>query len=395
MGFNFNISFGKTPDIERYSNGSIFYRLLNGTKKGKFNSVEQKVKIVLDNPATLKVLSFMADTFSQVKIDEYSQEKLKTENVLYSIAQRPNDWQTWTMFLWEFRFWLAIGNVYLYEKNNIFYCLKPYGIKLTTEQKKAFKRITLSRYGENTIKNIKKGNFKYVNENGEESELELSNLHIFSDLSNGVTGDWFEGSSRLDALYKIISNSETALDSEGSNLEFAGKFLVSGEYDINNYSSEPMDDEEKLSTEKALASKKKIHVVKDKVNVNQFVSNLSSLKLPESYLNALFLIGNMYNIPKDVLEVLAKGATYENQEKSMGRYVDYTESPKVLLLTDWLESRYQIDEVKGTFSHLPFNAVFEAEKASNNKLKMETLKMANEMGVDVTKQIKDLVNKMS
>lgn len=388
MGFNFNFSFGRSvdTDVTRYRDGSVWYNLLTGTKAKRYQDEKQKYDTVICSPVCMEIFTFICDTYSQVHFNTE-----KEENFLYSYKKRPNQWQTWTDLFWEHRFWLALGNAYLYKEKDIWFYLKPYGIELTERQRKSFKKIDFSVYGEGTMKGAKKGSFKYRDCNNDILTLDLKNLHIFSDLSNGVSGDWFRGDSRLDALYKIINNSELALDAEGINLEFAGKFIVSGEHNEADQYSLPMGDKEKESTEQALRGSKKVHVLKDKVNVNQFIKNLKSLGLNDSYANALSLVGNMYNVPQDVLEALKTGATYENKEKSIGQYIDYTEMPKVQQFSDFLEIELEVNEVKGSFKHLPFNQVFEAERIANNKVKMETYKLASEMGVDVKKQINELL----
>jgi len=54
--------------------------------------------------------------------------------------------------------------------------------------------------------------------------------------------------------------------------------------------------------------------------------------------------------------------------------------PKVQQHSDLLEIILQKEDIRGSFKHLPFNAVFEAEKVTNKKIELEALKIASELG---------------
>lgn len=56
--------------------------------------------------------------------------------------------------------------------------------------------------------------------------------------------------------------------------------------------------------------------------------------------------------------------------------------PKVRQMTDIYETILNEQDLRGSFSHLPFNAVFESEKKTNRKTDIEALKMSAEMGLD-------------
>jgi hypothetical protein len=88
----------------------------------------------------------------------------------------------------------------------------------------------------------------------------------------------------------------------------------------------------------------------------------------------------MYGMTKDILDILTKGSTYENKEKSIGAFIDYSLMPKVQQHSDLYEIILQKEDIRGSFKHLPFNSVFEAEKVANRKLELEALKIASELG---------------
>jgi len=96
----------------------------------------------------------------------------------------------------------------------------------------------------------------------------------------------------------------------------------------------------------------------------------------------LIKVANMYGIPKDVIDILSKGSTYENQEKALGKFINYNEMPKVQQMTDTYEVVLQEQDLRGSFKHLPFNSVFEVDKTNNRKVELESLKIAQELGVD-------------
>lgn len=387
MAFNFNIGYNssKLPNyVERDSSGNWFYSILdsfNGNKKKGFKSEQNKLDVILNNPAILKVFCFLSDTYSQVKIDQYNNDQLVKKDFLYSYKKTPNDWQTWTDLFWEHRFWLSGGNAYLYVEANTWYYLKPSGLEFTEKQIKQFSEIT---FAEKNKKQIINQTFKYRNENNVVQPLKFSNLYVFTDMSGGVSGNWLKGNSRLDALYQIAINSELALQSKGTNLKYTEKFLVSGQHDAKDTTSRPMAETEKDSIEISLEKGRKVNATKSKVDMQQMVSNIKDLALDESYESDLIKVANMFDIPKDVIDILAKGSTYENQEKSLGKFINYSQMPKVQQMTDTYEVILNEQDLRGSFKHLPFNAVFEVEKINNRKTELESLKLAQELGADAT-----------
>lgn len=245
------------------------------------------------------------------------------------------------------------------------------------------KNINLYRFSDSTAKKSKKGTFKAkFNDSAEWQPLELENLYILSDLSTSVSGNWLGGNSRLDALYQVVKNSELSLRAKNRNLFYTTKFSVSGQHDSKDVYSTPMGDAEQQSITKGLQGSKEIYATKEKIDVKQLVTNIKSLDLDNSYIADLTIIGNMYGLTKDVLDIVSKGSTHENKEKAIGSFIDYSMMPKVQQHSDLLELLYNKEEVRGSFKHLPFNAIFEAEKITNTKTELENLKMAVELGLD-------------
>lgn len=383
MGFNFNISFGnnKLPNyVERLNDGSFWYGIkdfFNDNSETKFGSYQKKLEIVLSNPAVLKVLSYRADMYSQVKFNEYNNDKLLEQDFLYSYKDKPNPMQSWIDLHWDISFNRDLGNAYLYVENDVFYCFGFQNIKLSEEQ---IKEINKYRFSDYKVKQAMNGTFKArFNCDAEWQTFELKNLYILSDLSNSISGNWLVGNSRLDALYDVVQNSKLSLKAKKKNLFFTFKHFVSGGYD-GKTDARPMSDEEQQSVANSLLGNKDIFASKRNISVKQLVDNLANLKLDDSYLADLSIIANMYGMTKDILDILTKGSTYENKEKSIGAFIDYSLMPKVQQHSDLLEIILDKQDIRGSFKHLPFNAVFEAEKVANRKLELEALKIANELG---------------
>ena len=382
MAWNFNISIGKQiTSVERDVNGNFHYTLLdNLINNGSFKSYSEILKEVISNPAVMKVLSFRADIFSQVHINKYSNDKLVEENSIYTLLKKPNYWQTWTDLHWDIEFFRCLGAAYIYKNGETIYCLNPANIEIDNSVIQLFQKLVFSIYG---LKNeFKNKTFKYKLPNNKSITLNLNNLTILSDLSGTIGMDFFNPISRLNSLYQICKNSKLSILSKSQNLDFSKKFLVSGQHNPSDTTSIGMSEDEKNSIEQGLLGKRKIHATKSKVEINHLVSNLKQLGLDEAYLSDLTVIANMYGIDTDVLGISGKKSTYENKEKGFGAFIDYTLMPKVQQLTDMYEVLFEQEDLRGSFNHLPFNEVFQADKIANKEKELNNLKTAKELGVD-------------
>jgi hypothetical protein len=381
MGFNFSFGYGnaqKKPLNVEYDNaGNVFYTMFSSQGGlAKRLSDRQKLNAVVNNPALLKVISLDCDLFSMGKINKYQEDKLIETDFLYGLAKQPNLFQSWTQFNWDYKFWLNIyGTAYLYNPNNSknitsLQWLNPNNIVWNESIIKKLQAFIFSSKGYNEIL---KGSITYNFDNGESKTILLSEISIFQDLTNIGQSNPLQGISRIDSLYKVINNSELALDAKGINLFLSGRFLVAGKADPDNVSMMPMSETEKRSIESEVLSEKTIHGVKSMIDIKRFVEDMNKLKLDESFLSDYFLFGAMFNIPRDILETNIKGTTYENQEKSMARFVEYSLQPKAQKLTDWFEIQFNFQDVKMSWSHLMFMQVFEKEKTENIKVKSAAL----------------------
>jgi portal protein len=383
VSFNFNISFGHnpTPYNIKYQDG-FFYRIFNGFRSKKIKDYD-KMELVLSSPAVMFVFKLIAEYYAMGKYNSYVDNRLSQEDYMYERIGNPNQWQTWSDFDQNYIFNILMGNAYLYEQNEVMYFLQERCITLTSKQRESFKVLSFSKYGQQSKKSIQKGTFEYHIGN-ETQKLDLSKLWIIQDTS-GVNGDWFAGVSRLDALYEVVTNSNLAISAENVNLEFSQKFLVSGQHDKNDITSQMMGKEERNSLENNARGNKNMWATGSKVDVHHFVDNIADLKLDDSFFAKIYIIAKMYNIPKDIVEMSLKGgATFENQEKALGRFIDYCLKPLSLKLTDTLENIFDLQDLRKEFTHLSFNKIFEQEREDVRATQIANLQASAELGMDAT-----------
>ena len=391
MAFNFSFGFGNRQkrafDVDK--DGNVFYSLFNGFG-GLANRISdrEKLKKVCENPALLKVISLDCDIFSLGKVNKFQEGKLIEEDFLYSLIKKPNLMQSWTSFFWDYKWWLNVcGTSVLYNPNNSknigntsLQFLNPSNITYNDTLIRKLQKFIFSNLSYNEVL---EGSISYKFDNGESKDILLKELEFFHDLTNAGQLNPLKGISRIDALYKVINNSELALDAKGINLFLAGKFMVAGKADPSktDFSNIPMSEDEKQSIEQKVLSNKSIHAVKSMIDIKRFVENMGALKLDESFVADFFMFGSMFNIPRDILETSLRGSTYENQEKAMARLIEYCEKPKAQKLTDWFETQFDFQDIRMSWNHLMFMKIFEKEQINNQKLKASALLELMKAGV--------------
>jgi hypothetical protein len=381
MGFNFNIGFGSNAPqtIERDLSGNFFYEVINQQANlNKFKNDQDKINVILSNPAALKVFALNCDLFSLGKINTPTET-----DFLYTQRKKPNFKQNWTQFLWDYMFFVQLGTAYLWTPNNSLnetspiQWLNPAKLDFDSNLIDKLNNLVLSNV---TYKDLLKGTVKYSF--GNTSKLiPISEITPFYDLTNTVSNNSFKGVSRIDALYKVISNSENALNAKSINLEFSQKFIASAKSE--SLESVNMTDTEKRNIEGVVRGNKNVHAIKKPIDIKRFVDDIARLKLDECFYNDYFMIGSMYGIPRDVLEANLKGSTYENQEKAVNRHVEYVLKPKGQMLTDSLEDLFNYPELTMSWEHLSFNQVFEKERQEVIKLKLENQILANDNNINI------------
>jgi hypothetical protein len=338
---------------------------------GDYSEMDRRLRKIFSNPALLKVISLQCDLFSLGEVYVYDKNGVEVkQDPIIDRINNPNPLQTKSQFLWDYMFWNMLGTDYLYVDSNInssntnkLYFLQPDKIEWPADFNKNYDKLIFSQ---NSLNELNKTLIGYRYSDGTGIQIPLSKVIIITDLTNG-TGNWFKGNSRINALWKMVDNSEASLDSKNINIKYAGKFMVAGQADPNDTRKLPMGESEKQDIETKMNSRKRVHAVKSMIDIKRFVEDMGALKLDESYLADYFAIGNMYNIPRDVLEASLQGSTYENQEKSTGRHVAYTLQPKGNELMLALANKFGYDDgrtVVMSWDHLPFMQVFEADRAT-------------------------------
>jgi len=349
----------------------------------------KKLQAVFSNPALLKVFCLQCDLFSLGRIYVYKDGQDisdPSDPALYRL-NNPNPMQSGKQLRWDYMFWNMIGNAYVYvdsdivdKETNKIYLLENQKMEFPLWLQQNCDKLIFSKAKE---KEMKDQMIIYRYRDGSTTEIPLSKILIFTDLTNG-TGNWFKSSSRIDALYKIISNSEVMLDSENINGRFSGKFMVAGTNDPNDVTKLPLGEEEKTDIERKMQDHREVHAVKSMVDIKRFVENMGQLKLNEKYLAAYFLIGNMYGIPRDVLEAY-NSSTFENQEKARGAHVSYTLEPKGEELMEALSKKWGYTDhgkiLVMSWDHLPFMQVFERDRATTKEINARTFVNLSRNGV--------------
>lgn len=347
-----------------------------------------KLKEIFSSPAALKVFQLCCNMMSMAKVYVYKDEKEQPNDPLLDRLKKPNPMQTRSQWLWDFMFWKMIGNAYGYidskvatNVDNKMYWLDSSKMELPQEMLNKRDFIFLSKAAVDGIKNQ---NVKYIYKSGETTSFKWGRIIHITDLSNG-TGNWFRGKSKVDALYKIICNSNHAIDSKNINVRYAGKFMVAGKADPNNVSQLPMGEGEQQDIETKMNGRKSVHAVKSMIDIKRFVEQAAIIgELDESYLSDYFKIGSLYDIPKDVLEAF-NSSTFENQEKARGAFISYCLSPSAENLATELENYFEYTdrEIVFDWEHLPFMQVFAKERAETGFKVTQSLLNLVRVGVPI------------
>ena len=339
---------------------------------------------MLTNPALAKIVFLNCDVFSLGKVQRKDGE---TDDFTQTLL-KPNHFQSLRQFLWSYRFWIMFGNAYLKPSTKIvdndrsqLYWLNSSCIDWNDSSIDNLDKMMLSKYG---TAELGKTKIKYNYNDGSCTSFQLKELIAFHDLSNN-TGNWYKGNSRVDALKKILCNNESLLDAKNINLEFSRKFLVSGNYDPskNIDSLGTMQDVEKEDINNKLRGSKAVLPIKATVDIKRFVDNLAKLKLDETYVNDLLIIGDMYNVPKELIGALVEGSTYENQQKALSRHISYSELPKAQDLIEGLAEHFGVDpnDYEMTWDYLPFMQEDEGMRSEVNERNVRTLRELISLGV--------------
>lgn len=372
-----------------FKTGFIPYHLLGtGPQFNDYSTDAAKVKAIFSNPALLKVFSLQCDLFSMARPYVYNKKDKQVDHPALDRINNPNPLQSRAEWLWDYMFWRMCGNAYLYTQSKVverenapMYWLENHKIEWPASMDKEKDKLMLST---SKLNRLLETDLLYRYEDGTTQQMKLKEILHIADLTNG-TGNWYKGFSRIDSLYKIISNSEATLDSQNISIRYAGKFMVSGANDPNNISKRIMGEDEKDDIESKANGDKQVYAVKTPIDIKRFVDDLKVLELDKTYLAQYFLIGTHYNIPRDILEAYTS-STYENQEKAMARHVNYTMEPAGDALGDMLAKHWDLPKgwrIAFGWDHLPFTQVFEKERIAIKEAQVRVLNALLKAGVPI------------
>jgi len=354
--------------LQDWTKGQVFYPFAGHTKYNNFQNESAKLDVILQSPAPLTVLTLNCDLFSLGKVQIKDLDgQILDKHPLYDILENPNFFQSQNDILWDYMFWNMLGNAYLSIDNrstlvsNKLYFLNPAKMDFPQNMINDADKLMLSQTSYNQFIN---SNITYRYDNGKTTKINYKKILHFADQSQ-TTNAWFKGSSRIDALYKVISNSELSLDAKNIELLFNGKFMVSGKVGENDLDQPMMSNDDKNDIEQKVIKDKPVTAVRKMVDIKKFVDSLQSDKLFKSYMSDVFTIGRMFNIPKDVIEVMIdSGAKYENKKLATADHVDYALQPKGNQLINGLIKYFGFEDVTGCldWSHLPFMQVRQRQR---------------------------------
>lgn len=367
MGFNFNISWQKPLSIERDSDGRWFTEIFSSFRSRKKTNIE-RFNQIKTNPALATIFINNADIFSSGKVIQGKDN----DKFLSSVMPKPNFFQTWNQYFWDYMYYIQSGTAYQYndKSSNTTQWLDPTKIIWSKSFLEKVKVFILSKKSYNEIINESIG---YQIANDLKINIPIKDIKVYFDVSNAGNQNKFQGISRLESLDKAVYNIEIALDSKGSNLEYSEKFFVSGAKNnkTTGIESLQMGETEKNSIENAIKSGRKLQATKSPLELKRFVDDLAKLKLGDSIKEDFSLIAGVYNYPKELLPIFQEGTTYENQEKATGRHIAQFHSPKGVLLMEGLMDVFGYKDLTYSFSHLPYNQVFEESREKVRGMKID------------------------
>ena len=390
--------------VERDNTGGFFYEFLNSkSKTSAFKNEQHKLNTVLNSPAFLTVVKIQCDMFTLGNVKAVRNEKDLPNDALLQLLERPNPFQTDRQFLWDYMLWRMLGTAYLHTSSKILkdstqlYWLNPANLVWTDKLCKQLDKVVLSN---GSLRELEKLQIEYKYNDNSSKYYSLAEIKPFFDLTNG-TGNWYKGVSAVDALYKIILNSETGLDAKFSNLDFAGKFTVTGKSSMDNIDDVPMGDVEQQDAKSKLKSKDRMHVLKTPIEISRFVEDLRKLELDKAFFADVFIIAKMYNIPKGVIEDYFNNNSIfgENKSEIKADWIDESIKPQSEDLMNGLEALFgyhdrNIDLVMD-YSHLSFMQVREKQRQEGIARQINNIQIAVNMEAiskeDATAQVKEIL----
>jgi hypothetical protein len=345
-----------------------------------------KLNVLLESPALLTVFSINADLFSLGKIcikDDMG--NIIKDHPLHRVLRHPNWFQTENQFLFDFMFWTMFGNSYCYVDSkfemdkNVMYFLNPSKMDFPDSMVDNGDKLMLS---ERSYNNFINQSIDYTYDDGTKRRIKFSKLVHTTDTTSS-TAVWYKGSSKLEALFKIVSNSELSLDAKNIDLLFSKKYMIAGQVSEDDLTRPMMMPGDKSDIEKKAMSERSVTAVRSMIDIKRFVEDLKTEGFDKAFIQDVFSIARLYNIPKDVIEVnLDAGAKYENKKHASADHIDYSLKPKGDDFVNGLLQYFGMEGISDmSWDHLPFMKVREEQKYEAKKKQAFAYKMLVEAGV--------------
>lgn len=364
-----------TPEDRRkfFDHGLITgYRLHQQHSRRKPVSYEDKIDLILESPAAFYVYDMLADLFSLGRFKMYESRAEDAPEIedhpLLNLLAKPNPRQTQAQFMYDYMFFRKLGTANLVvdsevlTERSMMYFLKNQYIEWPQWFEDNKDTLFFSEEMNNAIQDVS----LIYKTKSQRLVIPMSRIQQWHDVSNGLTS-WWQSPSRVDAIYKIIVNSDLALGSKATVSDFSGKFIVGSEAEFENTHAEILGDREMDSVRQIAHSNHSILAMAARTQVNPMINSDRRLQsIEDSWKADAYNIGRLLKIPKDVLEILGSGATYENQEKARAAMMYYSCQPEgndlaqgimqkfnrtMGYLDSGLDLRYEVD-------HLPFVQTF-------------------------------------
>jgi len=371
-------------DVADIRNG--FYPINQSTEYNDTSTERAKLDILLKNPALLTVFCINCDLFSLGKVKIVDENNVVMDShPLYDILRNPNFFTTYNQFLYDFMFWNMFGNAYCYidskvqTKNSQLYFLNNSKIDFSDDMIQNGDKLMLSK---NSYNMYQKSYLDYMFDDGSCKKIRFDKVVHITDTSSSPSL-WFQGASRIDALYKIVSNSELSLDAKNIELVFSKKYMVAGKASEDDLYTPMLMPNEKSDIETKVMQDRPVTAVRSMIDIKRFVDELKAEGFDKSFIQDVFTIARMYNIPKDVIEVnLDAGAKYENKKHASADHVDYSLKPSG---DEFINSLLRYFDMPGkadmSWDHLPFMQVREQQRNDAIKKKAESYKILIDAGM--------------
>lgn len=360
---------------------------VGGTVYDEIKNKTDRLKAILSCPPLLKVIGLQATLFSLGKFYVYDKDNNEiVEHPILNLLQNPSEGKSMSQMLFEYMFWNCFGDSYTYIHS-----------KLLNNESNFIK--ILKNPLIDIPNSVAKGAGKIINNTSKSDESKKTIKYFYDEDSNYEELRWnrvlhapnlitlfneTEGISKIDVLYKQISNSGFATDSKNVNLRFSGKFLVAGKADIDNVNEIPLTEPEKNDIVRKANRGDAVQAIKSMIDIKRYVEDIAKLKLDDSFMSDYQTMGLVYDIPKDILEAFSS-STFENQSLAAGRLVEMTVQPKADKFAGDLTQHFSLNNeglrLEMSFDHLSFMQEFRKKMFQLKKDQAEVFQKLLQAGV--------------